>query len=357
VHRQYCAAYPDRAAGRLPQVRQVCFNDAMGHLDSIEDLRLFDGIVRAGSLSGAAQSFDVSLTLVSKRLKRLEATLGVRLVQRTTRQLQLTEEGEEFLQRCRLVLDAVEAAEEVGEAGTHKGVVRVTAAVAFAQRHVAPRLPRFLSANPGVSIQLIASNELLDLIGRKVDVALRQAPLTDSRLIMRPLVPDAHLLCASPAYLARYGMPACPSDLAQHACLTVGDPPPSSWTLYRGQEVVEVSIKTAVGGTDGEICHAVALADGGIAMKATWDVLEDIQNGRLVRVLPEWWGGQDRWVRLVYPSRLQQPRRVRAFIAFMEAEMRAALVTGANCGLFEPGALARMPSNPVTNRDRPLVRS
>jgi DNA-binding transcriptional LysR family regulator len=326
---------------------------AMKHLDSIEDLRLFDAVVRAGSLSGAAQSLDVSLPLVSKRLKRLEATLGIRLVQRTTRQLHLTEEGQQFLERCRLVLEAVEAAEDVGAVRTRGGVVRVTAAIAFAQRHVAPRLPRFLAANPGVSVQLIASNELLDLIGRKVDVAMRQGPLADSRLIMRPLVPDAHILCASPAYLARHGTPVRPEDLVRHACLTVGDPPPSSWTLYRGEEVIEVPIRTAVGGTDGEICHAVALADGGIAMKATWDILDDVQSGRLTRVLPEWWGGRDRWVRVVYPSRLHQPQRVRAFIAFMEAEMRAAFAAGAESGLFEPDAVAQMPPAVAGRRIRP----
>ena len=322
-------------------------NAAMGRLDSIDDLRVFDAIVRAGSLSGAALDLDVSLTLVSKRLKRLEGRLGVRLLQRTTRQLGLTEEGGEFLVRCRTALEAIRAAEDVAGDGA-SGVVRVTATAAFAQRQIAPRLPRFLARHPGISVQVLTSDDVLDLVERRIDVAMRQAPLVDSRLIARPLVPDARILCASPAYLARAGTPRDPLDLADHACLTVGDPRPTHWRLCRGGESVDVSIRSAVGGIDGEICHAAALADGGIAMKAAWDV----GAGRLVRILPDWWGGRDRWVRLVYPARLHQARRVRAFIAFMEAEMTQALAACATLDLFEAPEPAKPSGRPRTARNR-----
>lgn len=313
----------------------------MGRLDSIDDLRVFDAIVRAGSLSGAAQDLDVSLTLVSKRLKRLEAQLGVRLLQRTTRQLGLTEEGQEFLGRCRVALDAIQAAEEVCGDGA-SGIVRVTATAAFAQRQIAPRLPRFLARHPGISVQILTSDDVLDLVERRIDVAMRQAPLVDSRLIARALVPDARVLCASPAYLAQAGTPRDPFDLVGHACLTVGDPAPTQWQLWRGEEAAAVPIRSAAGGNDGEICHVAALADLGIAMKAAWDVVDDVRAGRLVRILPEWWGGTDRWVRIVYPARLHQPRRVRAFIAFMEDEMTQALAASADLGLFEGAALAKL---------------
>lgn len=316
---------------------------AMTRLDSIDDLRVFDAIVRAGNLSAAAQELGVSLTLVSKRLRRLETSLGIRLVHRTTRQLGLTEEGQQFHGRCRLVLDAVEAAEDIGETGTGSGAVRLTAAAAFAQRQIAPRLPRFLAAHPGISVEILTSDAIVDLVERRVDVAVRQAPLADSRLIARTLVPDARVLCASPAYLRRHGIPSHPSELVGHACLTVGDPPPAHWRLHRGSEEVEVPVRSTAGGNDGEVCHAVALADGGIAMKAAWDVIDDLRSGRLVRVLPDWWGASDGWVRLVYPARLHQPRRVRALIAFLEAEMRTALSESSDLGLFEGVAIADLP--------------
>lgn len=325
----------------------------MGRLDSIDDLRVFDAIVRAGSLSKAAQELDVSLTLVSKRLKRLEAQLGVRLLQRTTRQLGLTEEGQEFLGRCRLALDAIQAAEEVCGDG-NSGIVRVTATAAFAQRQIAPRLHRFLALYPDISVQILTSDDVLDLVERRIDLAMRQAPLADSRLIARPLVPDARILCASPAYLAEAGTPRDPIDLTKHACLTVGDPPPAQWRLWRGEESVEVSIRSVAGGNDGEICHVGALADLGIAMKAAWDVVDDVRAGCLVRILPEWWGGTDRWVRIVYPARLHQPRRVRAFVAFMEDEMMQALAESADLGLFEASALAKLQPRLGTARRRPL---
>lgn len=324
----------------------------MGRLDSIDDLRVFDAIVRAGSLSGAAQELDVSLTVVSKRLKRLEAQLGVRLLQRTTRQLGLTEEGQEFLGRCRMALDAIQAAEEVCGDGA-SGVVRVTATAGFAQRQIAPRLPRFLARHPDISVQILTSDDVLDLVERRIDVAMRQAPLADSRLIARAFVPDARVLCASPAYLAKAGTPREPFDLAGHACLTVGDPAPSQWRLWRGEESVEIPIRSVAGGNDGEICHVGALADLGIAMKAAWDVADDVRTGRLVRILPDWWGGTDRWVRIVYPARLHQPRRVRAFIAFMEDEMTTSLAESADLGLFEAAALAKLQPRIDAVRRRP----
>ena len=306
---------------------------SMARLDSINDFRIFEAVARTGSLSAAAREMDLSLTMVSRRLKRIEQVLLVRLVQRTTRRLALTAEGEQFAERARAVIAAAAEAEETGAAGMVRGVVRVTATVAFAQRQLAPRLPRFLDRYPDVEVQVVNTDRLMDLVSEKVDFAFRQAPLGDGRLITRTIAQDALLLVASPAYARKAGLPAHPSELSAHPALTVGDPPPRLWTLFRGNERQDVPLRSVASGMDGEIAHAAALAGGGIAMKASWDVIDDIRAGRLLRVLPEWWG-PPRMLRIVFPMRGYQPRRVRVLIDFMETELRAAARIDASLGVF-----------------------
>lgn len=305
----------------------------MARIERIEDLRVFEAIARAGSLSAASRMLALSLTVVSKRLSRLEKTLGVRLIQRTTRQLHLTDEGRYFLDRCRAVLDAVDAAEDVGADFTQQGMVRVAAAVAFSQRQIAPRLGRFLKSYPGISVQILSNNRLIDLVEQKVDVAFRQAPLDNSRFVTRTIGPDAEILCASPAYLTEHGEPRHPDDLIRHQCLTVGDPAPRAWPLHRADAQVEAAVACTIGSTDGEVPHEAAIQGCGIALKSSWDVLDDIRSGALVRVLPEWWG-RPRTLRVVHPVRQHQPHRVQAFVQFMEMELRAAVETNRDLGLF-----------------------
>lgn len=303
--------------------------------DNIDEFRIFDAVARTGSLSAASRELALSLTSVSKRLKRLEEMLQVQLIHRSTRQMSLTPEGIVFHARCRAVLEAVAQAATITPDSTARGIIRITATVAFAQRQLGPRLPRFLHDNPGVEIQINTSDRQIDLIENQIDIAFRQAPLDDGRLITRTIAQDALLLCASPEYLARYGMPTEPADLVHHSTLTVGDPPPRQWVLHRGETRLEVPIHSAVSSLDGEVPHAVALAGGGIAMKASWDVIEDFRSGRLVRVLPGWWG-PPRMLRIVFPKRVHQPQRVRALIDFMAAELREVIEANQDLGVFLP---------------------
>lgn len=305
----------------------------MARIERIEDFRIFDAIARAGNLSAAAREMGLSLTVVSKRLSHLERSLGVRLIQRTTRQLHFTAEGRFFLDRCRGVLDAVNAAEDVGADHTQQGTIRIAAAVAFAQRQIAPRLGRFIAAHPGIAVQILANNRLIDLVEHKVDVAFRQAPLDNSSFVTRTIGPDAEIVCASPAYLATHGSPMHPGDLIGHQCLTVGDPAPTSWTLHRGDDYVDASVVSTIGSTDGEVPHEAALQGCGIALKSSWDVIDDIRSGALIRVLPDWWG-RPRTLRVVHPVRQHQPRRVQAFVHFIEAELRAEAAANSELGLF-----------------------
>lgn len=305
----------------------------MRQIERIEDFRIVDAIARNGNLSGAARELNLTLTVISKRLRHVEEVLGLRLVHRTTRQLYFTEEGDHFLERCRTVLEAVAAAQDVAADHTERGTVRITAAVAFTQRQIAPRLGRFVESYPGISVQLVSQNQLIDLVERKIDVAFRQAQLDNSAFVTRTIGPDAEILCASPSYLDAHGTPQHPDDLARHQCLTVGDPPPPNWTLYRSGERIEASVHCKIGSTDGEVPHEAALQGCGIALKSSWDVLDDFRSGRLVRVLPDWWGAP-RSLRVVHPVRQHQPRRVQSFVQFMERELKAAALANADLGLF-----------------------
>lgn len=306
----------------------------MVRIEHVIDLRLFEAIGRTCSLTDAARDMGLSLTVVSRRLKQLEAALEVRLVQRTTRRLHLTPEGERFLESTRAVLAALEEAEEVG---SDRGSLRVTSSVAFAQRVIAPLLPRFLDRHPGISLEILASNEIVDLLQQRVDLAVRQEALEDSRLVMRRVVRDARILCATPQYLAMAGTPQNPHDLEHFRCLSVGIPPRRSWTLLRDGERVEVQIRPAVSDNNGEVIHAMALAHGGIAIKSVWDVMDDLREGRLIQVLPEWQEGADRNIYMVFPDRRYMPRRVRLFADFLASELLAMLEPNGNLTVGAPG--------------------
>lgn len=305
----------------------------MAELDSIDDFRAFDAVVRAGGLSAAARDLAVSTATVSRRLQRIEDILKVRLVQRNTRQLVLTAEGQAFARRCREVLDAVEAAREIGASISLRGVIRVTATAAFAQRRLAPLLSSFMPLHPDVDVQVIVSDRQLDLLEQRIDIAFRQAPLGDGRYTTRKIGPDALVLCAAPDYLARCGRPEKPADLAGHACLVVGDPPPRAWTLMRGEQEEIIAVTARLGSSDGEVVHAAALAGAGIVMKSSWDVIDDLASGALVRVLPQW-QGPPRALRLLFPTKQHRPERVDAFVAFVEQALRPLIVRQTELGLI-----------------------
>lgn len=330
----------ERAVGQrcfLPKEQDTVFilsENAMASLDHIFDLRVLEALSRTGSLTTAARELGVAVPIASKRLRRLESALGRRLVDRSTRTAELTGEGEIFLVHCRAVLEAVDQAEEAVRGGAG-GRIRITASSAFAQRQIAPRLPAFLRANPGVAVELDSSDAVVNLIEKGVDVAFRQKPPLpeDDEATVSPLAPDSLLLVASPGYLARRGTPATPRDLEGHDLLGVGFPAPVKWTLVQGSARAEVPIRGLLSGNDGEVAHAAALADGGIAMKSVWDVSDDIRAGRLVPVLAGWTTGP-RHVAAILPMRDFRPDRIRRLVNYFRRELEEAVAA------FPP-ALAR----------------
>ncbi len=258
-------------------------------IEDLGELRTFDRIVHGGSLSAAARELGVSLAVVSKRLSALERRLQVRLLNRSTRRVSLTDEGSVFHQHCRQVLQAVEAAEAAlaQRQDLVAGMLRVTAPNGFGRRHVVPAVRQFQMAHPGVRVHLSLRDEIVDLVGEGIELALRYGTLDDSRLVARELAPNRRVLCASPDYLQRRGMPRSIADLQQHDCIASGNPPVSHWRFGQGDAALALPLQARTLCDDGEAAHLMALQGAGIARKSIWDVAEDLQAGRLVEVLPD----------------------------------------------------------------------
>ncbi|MDH2432427.1 LysR family transcriptional regulator [Pokkaliibacter sp. MBI-7] len=296
----------------------------MPAIERISDLDMFLHIVSGGSLSAAARELNLSLAVISTRLARLEEALGVRLLNRSTRRLSLTEEGAEFYQRAqKLMSDLQDTEEALGQHSQEpRGKLRITCTSGFGRRHIAPRLPKFHTLYPQIVIELLATDTIVDIVKERIDLAIRQANLPDSSLKLRTIAPNRRVVCAAPSYLQQHGTPATPDELRAHRCIAIGNPPLSLWNFIDPRDGAELQVEVPVcfRTNDGEIAHNAALAGTGLVWKSWLDVAEDLQQGALIEVLPEW---HSPWVpvQVVYPSNRQQPAKVRAFIDFLIDEL------------------------------------
>jgi DNA-binding transcriptional LysR family regulator len=281
------------------------------------DYVLFARIMEAGSLSAAARALGMSPAMASKRLARLEARLGVRLIQRTTRRLAATAAGERFHADVVAILHAVAAAEAraSGVRDEPAGVLRVSAPTSFGRLHIAPRLPGFLCAAPRVTLELTLDDAAVDLIAARVDVAVRIAADVPPGLVAHRLAANRRLLCAAPAYLAERGAPRTIGDLATHRLLAADGQSP--WRLVNGRRRHSVDARSHVRTNSSEIVRELALGGVGIALRSLWDVGDALAAGRLVPVLPGWEGPPDLAIHAVHPRAPAVPAAVTAFVAFL----------------------------------------
>lgn len=286
-------------------------------IENLPNLRTFAQIVAAGGLSAAARDMDLSLAVVSKRLAQLERELGVRLLQRTTRRQVLTEEGKLFHAEVLRILAAVEQAETVisGRNQAISGTIRLTAPGEFGRQWLAPAIAAFQQQHPAVDIHLMLSDVVMDLIGAGVDVAIRFGSLEDSSLVARPLAPNYRVLCASPDYLKRFGVPKHPDELVHHRCILIGERRRAIWR-FEGKESRAIEVTAALVTNDGGAAHMLALEGAGIARKSIWDVGDDIVSGRLRRVLPEH-SISAAPLNALYPNSRHLPPRVRLLLDFL----------------------------------------
>ncbi|WP_395847027.1 LysR family transcriptional regulator [Cystobacter fuscus] len=295
-------------------------------IDSLLDVTVFTRVVSAGSLSAAARELGMSLAVVSKRLARLEERLGVRLVNRTTRSLNLTEEGAEFHERCVRVLGEIGEAEEKVRSLRHgaSGLLKVTATAAFARRHLGRLIPRFLERYPDIRVQLDVSDSVVGLVESGYDVAIRFGALPDSGLIARRLAPNHRVVCGAPAYFASKGRPQRPADLKNHDCIAFGNPPNQDWQFEGpGGETTTARVAGPLVTNNGEVAHEWALEGAGLVLKSIWDVGADLEAGRLEVALPGY-RVPAAPLHAIYPHTRGVAAKVKVFIDFLGGELRAA---------------------------------
>jgi len=288
---------------------------------SFQQMAVFARVVGAGSLSGAARELGLSPALVSRKLAALEARLGVRLINRTTRSLHLTDEGASYYEACARLLAEIDEADAAVAAGRvePQGILRVALPASFGHLHVAPRIPEFAARYPKVRLALSLSDRSVNVIEEGFDIAVRIAELEDSSLAARRLAPNRRVVCASPEYLARHGTPRLPEDLARHDVLTTNDFA-MTWDFKdpRGKPgTVRVGGRYAC--DNWEVLREWALAGLGIALKSTWDVYRHLQDGSLVALFPGYSFHSDVAIYAVYPHRRHLPAKTRVFIEFLAA--------------------------------------
>ena len=294
-------------------------------MDKFREMQAFAAVADQGSFVAAARALGSSKASVSRSVADLEARLGVRLMQRTTRRLTLTTEGHLFLERCRDALAQIEDAEnEIQLASTlPRGLVRANVPVTFGNLHLAPLWGEFLARFPQVELDITLADRVVDLVEEGYDLAVRIGRLPSSTLISRQVASDHAVLCAAPAYLERHGWPQELADLERHRTigytyLATGD----RWVFLGPDGEASVRVLPRLRANSGDTCRAAALAGQGIIQQPTFLIGEDLRAGRLLPILPAW-RGQDFGIHLVYPSRRFLPPKMRALLAFLAERLGA----------------------------------
>lgn len=290
----------------------------------IQQLKTLVAVVHEGSFAAAARSLDMAPSMVTRAVAALERELGVRLMQRTTRKLSLTDAGAAYYEHVRQALEALDRAGEEAHAtrGDLRGTVRVTASVAYGQSMIVPLLPALHERHPGLGIELLLTDAMVDLVLERVDIAVRLGPATDSSLIGLALGPLRYRVVASPAYLQRHGRPRVPGDLAACECLRYPLPGFGTEWKFRAADgtVQSVAVRGWLMLSTFLALHRAALEGLGPVMLPQWLVDEDLAAGRLVDLFPAHEvtaSNFDSAVWLMYASRVHVPRRVRAVVDFI----------------------------------------
>ncbi|CAN5202750.1 LysR substrate-binding domain-containing protein [soil metagenome] len=285
------------------------------------EMEVFARVVELGGFSAAARAFRMSPSAVSKLVARLEARLGVRLINRSTRKLQLTPEGTAYYDRSIRILDDINAAEQEAAIGAiPRGRVRVNTSVPFGLHWLLPLLPGFLKLHPGVSIDVSLTDTVVDLMEERADIAIRVGPLRESRLLARKLGESRMVVVAAPAYLKEHGTPRTPSDLTKHNMLGFCFAKQIDGWPFRDSEGGIVTIPPVGNAlvSDGEAMQRLTIAGAGLSRLARFHVDADIKVGRLVTVLEDFNPGDLEPIHAVFVGHGGQlPARVRAFLDYL----------------------------------------
>lgn len=293
--------------------------------DEIGDLRFFVRLAGAGSLSAVARALNSSPAAMSRRLAALETRLGVRLVHRTTRSFDLTPEGSLFHERCLRIVEEIDEAEAEAAAGgvVPRGLLRIGVPLEIGRRRIAPLVADFVALYPKVEVHLMLSDAILDVVGDALDVVLYIGTPTEQGLITSKILSSDLLVCAAPDYLARRGTPREPRDILEHDCIRLvrGRRIVDLWTFLIDGKPQDLRVSGSLTSTSAEVVHDWALAGKGVALKAYWDVAEDLASGRLVRLLTPYRRGEIT-LSAVYLARQHLAPRVRLFLDFIRTHLR-----------------------------------
>lgn len=283
-------------------------------------MSVFIAVVDAGSFIGAVDGLRMSKAAVSRHVDALEQRLGVRLLQRTTRRLSLTDDGRTFYQRAKEVLSALDDAEAAltSRAAEPSGVIRVNVPLTFGVDHLAPLWPRFLNAHPKVDLDITLNDRVVDLVDEGYDLAVRIGAMPDSTLVSRHLADTRMILCATPRYLAQHGTPHVPRDLAAHRVLAYTNSASRDEWTFTGPDghTVATRLHARVYSNNGDTCRAIALGDGGIMLQPRFMLDADLRAGRLCEIMPDHQAGT-LGIYAVYPTRKQLPLKVRRLVDFL----------------------------------------
>ncbi|WP_394782029.1 LysR substrate-binding domain-containing protein [Undibacterium sp.] len=289
-------------------------------MDAISDLDFFVRLVKQGSLASLARELNLTPPAISSRLSLLEKRLGVRLLNRTTRRLSVTHEGEMYLATGSRLLDDLQELERTisSSRAVPRGLLRVNATFGFGRRHIAPAIIAFAQRYPQVEVQLELTDRAINLADQAYDVGIWFGTVPDSRMVARKIAGNRRLLCAAPSYLKKAGKPATPHDLQTHQCIVLreSDAAYGTWHMTRGSKRETVKVRGTLSTNDGETALLWALAGFGVLTRSEWDAQAHLQAGRLKLVLEDW-TLPDADIFAVYPERMNLSAKVSAFIDFL----------------------------------------
>ncbi|MGY2291321.1 LysR family transcriptional regulator [Pseudomonas sp. SDO528_S397] len=291
-------------------------------MNPFEDMRLFCQVMESGSFTAAAEQLGLSKQFVSRRLIQLEARLGVRLLNRSTRRLDVTPLGQSYYESALRLLGEVEQVEQgiAGQNSEPRGTLRLSAPLSFAMAHLGSLLPQFLHRYPHVSVEVDLSDRPVDLIGEGYDLVLRIGTLEDSTLIARHITSVPRVYCASPDYLARRGTPQKPEDLAEHDCLTYGHGRQVQWRFQARGKAHTHAVSGRMRANNGELLREAAIAGLGIAYLPTFIAAQALTDGHLVTLLDAF-APQPLTLSAVYPQHRQSSRPIQALVEFLREHL------------------------------------
>ena len=294
-------------------------------MDRLTAMELFVRIVETGSFSAVAREMDMNQPTVSKQLSALEQKLKTRLLNRSTRQLSLTEAGSEYYEACKRILDEVREAESnVGRLqGQLAGQLKVNTSIALGQMYVGPLTLKFQKQHPGLEVDLSLVDRFVDVVEEGVDVAIRVGRLSDSNLVARRLGKTRRVAVATPAYLKKHGTPKTPEDLVNHNCLLYAYLSTGSEWMFQGPDGKEIRVKVSGNfrANNGEAIRQAVLADLGVAVAPEWIALRDLESGAIRSILTNY-APTLMDIHAVYPSGRHLSAKVRAYVDFLQQEFQ-----------------------------------